>query len=329
MPDDNQNPTPERKVTVTESKVQPPDPAQMAAAGAAVKRQMGSAQEMPTGLTGPQQANSVLDTKPDEEPYRTDDARTSLGELLLVGGFIDIGGNGEQTLLNRVVLREMSGHEEDMLTNSKIDLSRRFQNILAECMERIGDGKGKWITDKSKMHGIVDGLTIGDRSQMLLHLRIISVYPDGETYTFRVNCGNCGNEIRHTVDLSKCKQEHMPNAMMRVYDETLPSLKTVRCRVMLGRHERIVDEAQQVGQNILSAAIMARVLEINGKPATMASIKDLSTKDRSFLRQKFDDIEGGIETTTMIRCGNCGSRFEGEIDISQRDFFFPSGKSKN
>jgi len=320
MSEDKQATAPERQATVTESRMQPPDAAQLAAANVAAKQQMPQNAQM---------ASSVLDVNPEEEPYRTDDAKTSLGEISLVGGYIDIDpSTGEQRLLNRAVMREMGGHEEDMLANSKVEISRRLNNILAECLTRIGDAKGKWITDPEKMYGIVDGLTIGDRTQLLLHLRIISVYPDGEKYTFRINCGNCNNEIRHTVDLTKVKVVPMPKPTERVYDDTLPSMKTVRCRVMLGRHEQIVDEAQQLGQNQPSATIIARVLEINGKPASMASVKDLVKKDRDYLRQKFDEVEGGVETTTMIRCGKCGAGFEGEIDIAQRDFFYPSGKSK-
>lgn len=323
MPDSSQ--TEVRKAIITEGKAQPPDP--MSAPKPSIAP-TGAAQLLPNDLPGP--GGRVLDTSQEMEPYRTDDAKTAVGAVNLVGGYVETDTQtGEQRLLNVAIMREMNGHDEDMLTNSKIDMSRRFHNVLASCLTRIGDGKGRWITDEKQMSHVVDNLTIGDRSQLLLHLRVISVYPEGETYTFRIQCGNCGAEIRHTVDLSKVKTVPMSNPMKRIYDALLPSGMSVRCRVMLGQHERILDEAQQVGQNILSAAIMARVLEVNGKPISMATVKDMSARDRNFLRQKFDEVEGGVETTTAIRCGSCGARFEGEIDISQRDFFFPSRKSRS
>jgi phage FluMu protein gp41 len=324
MPDKPQEPV-ERKVTFSEDQVAPPSPQEVAQAEREMKQRVAAAQAKVGKVHNPA---GVLDTSPVQEPYIVDDAKTSLGELRLVGGHIyNDPADGTRKLLDRVVMREMSGHEEDMLTDEKADLSNRLKNILASCLERIGDGKGTWITDKGKMHGIVDQLTVGDTTQMILHLRKISVYPDGEHYTFKVNCPSCKNEMRHTEDLSELKVVYMKDPMTRIYDATTPSGKVARCRVMTSEHESVVDTARQSGRNILSAIIMARVIEINGKPATMNSIKSLSAKDRNFLRQKFDEVEGGVETDVIIQCMSCGAKSEAELDIAQKDFFFPSGRS--
>jgi len=275
----------------------------------------------------------IIDRSPEEEaPYRTDDARGSSAEVHLVGGFLLQPAPGstelEAKLLNIAIMREMTGYEEDMLTDKKTDLSRRLQGVLAACLTRIGDGAGTWLTDPKKMMGVVDGLTAGDRTQLLFYLRRISV-PDGDEYAFRVNCKNCGNEIRHTVNIAELEVTHMPNPLERIYDVMLPSGITARCRVMLGRDEQLIDKAQKEGRNVLSASLLARVTEINGQPVKgYNGLKRLAVKDRECLRREFDKREGGVETDTMIRCNSCGSKYEVSIDIGQTGFFFPSAERR-
>lgn len=252
-------------------------------------------------------------------PFYVDDAKTSVGELELIGGYIDPDGRRYYI----ASLREMTGHEEDILVDAKSPFYRRMTKIMANCMERIGDGDGNWITEKAKMLMVVDNLTAVDRAQIMFWLRRISV-PNGNIFTFTMNCPSCGNKFRHSVDLSDLKEVPMKDPSKRVYEVTLPSGKIARCHIMLGKNEAAAAEAVRQTKDVFSAQILARVDEIDGKPATMYSVKDLSFRDRHHLRRTFEEMEGSIDTEFEIVCDRCGTQFDADIDVSSKDFFFPS-----
>jgi len=257
-------------------------------------------------------------------PYDMDNATHSGGEVKLLGGAIEENG-AEPRRLYRVLLREMTGVEEDILTNGRIEAATRFSRVISGCMERVGGDEGDWITDSRKMPGLFEEFTIADRTLLLLHLRIISV-DDGEWFKFVARCPQCGAENRLRVNLTELERQPMLDPMERAYDVTLPSSGHVaRCRIMLGKHESIVAKAQEARRDLLSAALLARVVEINGRPVRIQDLKKLSLKDRNFLRGEFEKREGGIDTSVDNTCGSCGAGFEADLDITQKDFFFPSG----
>jgi hypothetical protein len=268
----------------------------------------------------------VLDTGVAEEwnaPYHTDDAKSSIGELKLIGGHIYDHPEKGKILLNEVVMNEIGGNEEDILMNTKMDAGRKFRMVLTRCLTRIGDGDGTYITDRNKMHGVVDSLTFADYSKMIIHLRMISV-DDGEKYSFTTNCPGCGNEFHKVVDLTKLPITPMIRPMERVYDLDLPNGKRCRCRVMLGIDEEEMTVATDAGRDQLSTFIKIRLQEIDGQPMNMQDIKNLTLRERNYLRSAFEKKEGGVETGVPGSCSGCNRKFEIDIDITQKDFFFPS-----
>ncbi len=268
-------------------------------------------------------------SSPEIEPFVTSDAKTAVGHLDLLGGYLleDKATEG-QILLNQAFMREISGYEEDILLNTKWEVSRKFNVILSSCLTRIGDGQGHYITDQNKMAHVVDNLTQTDRVQMIFHLRIIST-EEGPKYTFLINCPGCGNEFRKTVYLDKLEQLAPPDPRLRLYDVEIPGGIVARCKILLGKDESDLGRAQDDGANIGSVAIKARVLTLNNEVARMSDIKKLSLRKRNFLRDAFEKHEGGIETTVPGSCPACARRFQMEVDISQKGFFFPSEMEKN
>lgn len=261
-------------------------------------------------------------------PYKIDDATSSGGEVRLLGGAI-LEDGPEPRRYFRVLLREMTGVEEDILTNGRIEAATRFSRVISGCMERVGDADGHWITDPRKMPGLFDEFTIADRTLLLLHLRIISV-DDGDWFRFMANCPQCGAENALKVNLTELERKEMPNPMERMYDVDLPgSGHVARCRIMLGKHEGVVAKAQEARRDLLSAALLARVVDLNGRPARLADLKALSLKDRNCLRTQFEEREGGVSTGVQNTCGSCGAGFEADLDITQKGFFFPSETSGN
>jgi hypothetical protein len=252
--------------------------------------------------------------------FHVDDAKTTTGELDLIGGYIDEKGNR----LYQASMREMSGHEEDVLIDTKSPFHRRMAKILANCLDRISDGNGNHVTEKSHMPKVIDNITSVDKVQMLFWLRRISV-PNGDIFTFIMNCPKCGNKFRYSVALDEMDYKPMKDPMIRVYEETLPSGKTARCHVMLGKHERKIADSVRTNKDFFTAQIMARVSELDGNPATIYALKSLTLRDRQYLRDRFDEIEGNVDTSIEVICDRCNTEFDGDIDVSSKDFFFPSG----
>jgi len=269
-------------------------------------------------------AAGVLDTSMDEpQPFITSDARTAVGEVELIGGHLHEDPNGGIQRMHIVTMNEMTGDDEDILMNKKIDVVRRFNLILSNCMERIGDGEGHYITDKRKFPSIVDNLCNADKQILLIFLRMISV-PEQEKFTFSSNCPNCRAEFKKTADLSKLRRKPMKDPMQRMYEITLPSGDVARCIVLNGPRERIAEQASGKGESLATASLLARVLEVNGVPATIGTLKGMKLRDRNALRSAFTEHEGQVEATDEAMCQSCGARFEVDIDIFQPSFFFPS-----
>ena len=271
-----------------------------------------------------QPGGGVLDTSPDPQPFITSDARTAAGELELLGGYIkEDPETGERTRFHIAVMREMSGHEEDIMANTKMEFARRLNIILGNCLERLGDGQGNYLTEKAELSRAVTKLTSSDQTQMILFLRIISV-EEGPIFKFKANCPNCGAEFHKTVNLGELKKHPMVDPMERMYDVVLDNGTQVRCKIMSIEDEVITEKARQSGQNILSAGLLARVREIDGQPAGFGEVKALRMRDRNKLRSEFERREGGIETAAPHICTACSAQFEIEIDITQKGLFFPS-----
>lgn len=284
---------------------------------------VGMAQNLPD-QRGPTEGG-VLDTSPDRSPYDTDDAQPSYGALELLGGYLYRQQPGsEPVLLNRVIMREMTGKEEDMLASEKVEVYLRFSHILSACLVKIYNDDGVSVETPSMMPDVVDNLTISDRMQMLLYLRMISI-ERGHLFTFRTNCPKCGSEFRKTVDLRELEQKPMKNPSARIYDVQLSSEKTARCRVLLGKHEREMNKVSQADSYQFSLQIKVRLQEIDGSPANLQDIQNLSLRERNILRKAFDEYEGGVEMSVPHICTRCNVKSSIEVDIGQPDFFFQSG----
>jgi hypothetical protein len=280
----------------------------------------------------PPQPSSILDNSSavgqPPAPYKVDDAVSSGAEVKLLGGAIDNDGL-EPVRLYRVLLWDLTGLEVYTHTHGRIEPATRFSRVISNCMERVGDDDGHWVTDPRKMPGLFDEFTIADRTLLLLNLRIISV-DDGDWFKFLANCPQCGAENSLKVNLTELERKEMDDPMERMYDVVLPSSgHKARCQIMLGKHEGVVAKAQEARRDLLSAALLARVVELNGRPTRIADLKALSLRDRNALRSQFEAREGGIDTSVENTCGSCGAGFEADLDITQKGFFFPSETSEN
>jgi len=243
--------------------------------------------------------------------------KSSVDAFELPCGYLDADGN----LHTSISVREMTGEEEEILAARNMPSSKKINRILARCTESIGPINGNMVEQ------VIPELTQGDRIYLLIAIRRASL---GDEMPFATKCSSCEQEARFVLDLADLEVKNMPDPTIRTYELTLPKTeKKVVMKVLTGRGEEAISKASTRGKDIITTAIFARVDSIDGKPATIADLKSLPLVDRNFLRDAWEDHEGGVDTEVQLDCPNCGNEYDTELDISQQGFFNPSATLKN
>lgn len=276
------------------------------------------------------------------------------GHRLTEDGQVPQNGTPAKRLERIVTLREMTGEEEDILTDQQrapggrgVILKRgtqRISEILSHCTVSIGDIKrpdGK--TDEELPDYFVDHwkyALAGDRGFATVRLRQMTL---GDEFIFSKTCPSCGKEIKRiNVDLSTLEQsayfedvedpeEKQRLLLCDVHTVKLPrSGQEVRYRLMTGIEE---DEFSQLNEqrpnSPVTSIIFIRIISIDGKPPTYKQVQKLKGGDRMFLRSLFQKNEGGLKLRVPIICDNPTCRAENTtvLEVASTDFFFPSETS--
>ncbi len=238
------------------------------------------------------------------------DPKSAVGIFELPCGFLAPEGD----LITEVKIREITGVEEDMLAAKHIPGGKKITQLLANCLERLGP-----MTDKPMLVRCARDLLIGDRSFLMMAIRRVTL---GDDFPFTKECPKCEKESLYRVNLGELEVRKMPDPKKRVYEDTLPSGKKARWHCMSGKEEEILNKAGPM--DTLSISLLARLDSINGGPVILPMLKAMGMADREFLRERFDECEGGIDTTLQLTCPACGKEFEDQLDPGQTGFFFPS-----
>jgi hypothetical protein len=243
--------------------------------------------------------------------------KSAVGVFELPCGYLTPEGQ----ILTEVVVREMTGGEEDMLASKQVPPAKKFGELIARCVTRIGT-----VTDKGEIAKMAKQLTLGDRVFLLFVIRRVTL---GDEYPFREVCpnGECKQAQVYTVDLSELTVKKMPEPTKRIYDVTLPSGRKARFRVSTGEDEEKIQKNEK-SPDAMSLGILMRLEMLDGKPPTLQELKDMGWKDRVALRDEWNKVEGGVDTEVELGCPVCGHEFKRELEVSG-GFFFPSAISPN
>lgn len=244
-------------------------------------------------------------------------AKSTVDSFELPCGYLD----GDGGLHTDVVVKEMTGEEEEILAARNMPVTKKINRILARCTESIGSIGGPLVNT------VIPDLTQGDRVYLLIAIRRASL---GNEMPFLTKCPGCEQDARFVLDLADLETKKMPDPLIRSYDLELPkSGRKVRMKVLTGRGEEAISKASTKGVDLISTAIFVRIDSIDDKPATMKDLKSLPLMDRNFLREAWEEHEGGVDTTVEIECPSCAHEYDTDLDISQQGFFNPSATLKN
>ncbi len=247
------------------------------------------------------------------------DAISPEGTFDMIGGCI-YEKDGEQVLLNKVTLDEISGVEEDIMAGKGKDFNSKFYRVLVSCTKALSNEDGSVVVDnKGDLRRVYKELAIADQVYLLLLLRIISV-EDGNIFRFKVPCPVCRpvRFMMRSVDLNEIEIKGMNDPEKRIYDYTTKSGNTFRCKVMTANDEKNIGSSKE---NLATRVLSSRIVEMNGKPARISDLKKLKLRERNELRRAFEEKEGGVNTKITVECEECNAEFDTEIDITQGNFF--------
>ena len=249
-----------------------------------------------------------------------DQAKSPIGAFKLPNGFVDDDG----TLVQDVVVRELTGNEEDILTSGKMAVHHRMQLIMENCVTQLGHYKPHHI----KWSQMIKKLPVADRLFLMLKIRTVSL---GAAYSFTIECPSCQSSSHQTVSLDDFIISPMKNPLERVWNGVLPrSKKPYVMRVQTGLEEDKVAQAGVDGKDILSTVLLVRLVELDGvSPVTLQMVKQLGLADRNHLRDDMKSHEGDIDSSVDIKCPHCMHEFKREIDIGDSGFFFPTATPKS
>jgi len=267
-----------------------------------------------------------------------DKAKSGVGVFELPGGYID----SEGVLHTEVQLREMTGVEEDLMGSRSGNVLKRLNQVMANCIERLGS-----ITDKRQIAEAIPGFTVVDRNFMFVALRRVSL---GDDYKMRIECPKCDKPTPRdmVLDLNSLAVTKMPDPMKREYEVELPSGNMAVWRVMTGEEEEKLSTLREAAQSkdVLTYSLMMRLISVSGKELSLGQrlkdskgrvnldkegkeafrlVKGMPIRDRDFLRSQFREKEAGMDTDVEFECPDCDEIFVSTFDPAQMGFFFPSG----
>jgi len=254
------------------------------------------------------------------------------GDYMLPCGAVTSDG----TVHKRVVMRETTGVEEDLLGDDTVLRSTRTTDVLAACITQLGSVTDRDLIRRMVMDDVPGGvgITSTDRIAAMIFLRRTSV---GDVYKFsrrcpRIGCGYTNKDRK--LDLRQIAMTTVPADRVgkrRVKFQLPRSGQTVVLRVMTAKHEERLLEIRPTQKEVASAAMCARVESLGDSVFTdptraIAAVRELPQIDRNAIRAVYNKIEADVDTMIQVTCGNpiCGAEFEFPLDIGQSFFSNPA-----
>lgn len=210
-----------------------------------------------------------------------------------------------------VELREMTGAEEELLTNQRlIRTGGAVNQVLKNGIVRLGDN------DKPSIEDVLDLLS-GDRLFILVKLRQISL---GDEVELELTCASPACGATNPVAIHIDELEMTPYGKEREFAFVLPgSGRTVRFGYLDGHKEKRLAALKEPS---ISSAMLIRLIEIDGAAPSKKLMNEMKLGDRSALRQEMLRVDAGIDTLVEVHCESCNAPLRTRLE-AEPGFLFP------
>lgn len=232
-------------------------------------------------------------------------------------------------------IRGLKGKEGKLLADrNAARAGSTFEKLLAGC----------WLeTHDPGVYELAEGaapdwakVLVADRFFALLQIRSLTF---GDEYAFSVQCKSASCRERFEWELSL-------NALpvRTISDEAKAAFKAgnrfetklprdgrrVWFRLMTGADEsRAATALKNARDGMLLTALALRIVEIEGvaDKERRVFLEEMEMADATALLDKFEEVDGGVETTLEVECPSCFGVQEVELPF-ERGFFLPRAKEK-
>lgn len=217
-----------------------------------------------------------------------------------------------------VVLRGMTGHEEDMFTDKKLmKQGKAIDKILQACVLTI-DGEAPSEAD-------IRNLCTPDRTYLVVTIRKESYGDIVEDAEVKCSDKDCNNKMVFDIDLTTLPMKQLPEGQddTTEFEFELPVTKTKgKYRFLTGNDEGKLSKLGQ--EEILTIGMMLRLTEVeNVHPNGYKKwLKGLPVRDRSYMRKHMENTDAGLNTEVTFTCDECGNDIKTRVE-SLKSFFFP------
>ena len=213
-----------------------------------------------------------------------------------------------------IELREMTGAEEELLTNQRLIRSGDAVNrVFVNCILRLGESDP----------AVSDVLTMlsGDRLFTLVRLRQVSL---GDEVKLDPVCPNTACRAKNHIVINLNDLPVTSYGEDREFTFALPgSGKTVRFVHLDGNKEKRLAQMQEPN---ISSAMLIRIIEIDGTSPSKKALAEMSMRDRTALRAEMFRVDAGIDTNIECECESCGARIRTKLE-AEPSFLFPGVRS--
>lgn len=206
--------------------------------------------------------------------------------------------------------------------------------------------KRSWSdTTDAGPYNLPDGTTIdweealvADRFYATMMTRVATY---GADYEFKVACAACREPITWGLSLTDLPMKKLSEETLETFKQgnrfnlPLPDHKVaVIFKLMLGKDERKAQKALRASKNRLVTALAQRIVEIKGEATTkgeklsgqinkMRWINNLGMSTAMEILNKFDEVDGGVETDIEIICPECGMVQTVALPFDRPEFWVP------
>lgn len=218
----------------------------------------------------------------------------------LPGGYIDPDGR----LLTDVRIREVTGADEEALAREMrapgYTVAKMVDMLIRRTVVAVGD-----ITPVTPK--ILGELLVGDRSHILLQVRILTFGSDWEVPDFP--CRICQQPFGVTVELDKdIPVKRLENP--RVQDITVPLRNGREALVRLATGDVQLAMAAEMNRTMAeeqSILIDRCIRQLDGMPVVPPIARDMGMADRHKIVEAMNKAQPGPQMEEVsIPCSNCG-----------------------
>jgi len=234
-------------------------------------------------------------------------------EVELPGGY-EIDGKIE----HKVVMREMTGYDEEILASKKVQRNRN--NLITELLFSVVSSIG----EKKPTREDIRNLLGGDRDYLVLMLQKISF---GDSVEMNLPCPRCESNLTLDINIDDIEVTRLENGNPRSVEITLDGgymdekgtiHKDLEIEFPTGRVQEAITSLARENPAKASTAMFLRCCKRFGtlERITDTVFKSLTKRDRDKIRGELDKATPGPNPMISVTCIECGNEFEAMMDVS-------------